>query len=173
MRVEVMNSPQATVSGAAQEELIECLWRLYVMTGEKNGLVIFSKKNFVELHRSVPGMRVSIVYEPLTGRLLAFGSAFRYGDVLLPQWVGIDYSHDAARACNLYYNVLQEHVRFALAEPTIRSVDMGACHRTPKMSMGFSPVAVSCYIRCPEFMRPMMKAAIHKYFNPQDLMVDP
>lgn len=160
-------------SQARRAALVEELWPLYVSTGERNGLVILSKRKFTAFHVENPSLEVVLSREPSSGRLLGFCTGVRFRDTLLPQWVGVDYENPLTMKASVYYNVIYAHIGAAIEDPAVRCVDIGACHRQAKMSMGFQPVPVSLYIKCGKAMAPLLQAGMQAFFNPKSLMVDP
>lgn len=65
-------------------------------------------------------------------------------------------------------------MRVAIADPSIRWVDLGASRRQAKTSIGFKGYPVSAFIRCKNaIMESIIETMAADYFKPDELIADP
>lgn len=158
------------------DEFIESLWPLYAQTGEKNGFCVLTKEEFFEFHRKVPNLIISIVWDisdPENRTIVSFCTGVTWKDVIMPMWCGTDYSNDLNRTCATYFNVLYNYVEYAILDPQINWVDLGASHRKAKTAIGFTPYPCAGYFRCKNsFVQVMVESLMDKFYKPERLIND-
>lgn len=158
------------------DEFIESLWPLYAQTGEKNGFCVLTKEEFFEFHRKVPDLIISIVWDisdPENRTIVSFCTGVTWKDVIMPMWCGTDYSNDLNRTCATYFNVLYNYVEYAILDPKINWVDLGASHRKAKTAIGFTPYPCAGYFRCKNsFVQVMVESLMDKFYKPERLIND-
>ena len=159
------------------EEFIASLWPLYSQTGEKNGFTVLTKDEFFEFHRSVPDLVISIAWDvtdPEKKKMISFCTGVAWNDVIMPMWCGTDYENDLNRSCATYFNILYSYVDWAIKNPKINWVDLGASHRKAKTAIGFQPYPSSGYFRCKtSFMSVLVESMMDRYYEPERLINDP
>lgn len=112
--------------------------------------------------------------DPAAPKLVSFCTGVRWRDVLMPMWCGTDYENPLNRTCSTYFVMLYNYVAQAIADPTIRWVDLGASRRTAKTAIGFKPYTSSGYFRCKNtVMQACVETMIQQYFHPEKLINDP
>lgn len=166
------------VDWVGSEENIDRVWPLYAATGEKNGFTVLTKEDFYKYHRSVPNQKVAYIWDVTDGpekkKLMSFCTAFVWKDILHPMWCGTDYENPLNRSCATYFIILYNYVHYAIEQPNINWVDLGASQRATKTSMGFKPQPCSAYFRCKNsFMQMVVEYSMEKYYDAEKCIADP
>lgn len=165
------------VDWVGTEENIDMIWPLYAATGEKNGFTVLTKEEFYRYHRIVPDQKCAFVWDvsdPENKKLVSFNTAFIWKDILHPMWCGTDYDNPLNRSCSTYFIILYSYAHYAIEQPDLNWVDLGATQRKAKTSIGYKPFPCSCYFRClNSFSQMVIEYSMEKYYDPEKCMTDP
>ncbi len=156
-------------------ENIDRIWPLYAATGEKNGFTVLTKEDFYKYHRSVPNQKVAYIWDVSDGpdnkKLVSFNTAFVWKDILHPMWCGTDHDNPLNRSCSTYFIILYN---YAIEQPNINWIDLGASQRKTKTSIGYKPQPCSAYFRCKNsFMQMVVEYLMEKYYDVEKCITDP